>query len=186
MADRDRGCEGRDNGGGDPRSDSGWGCACREAGEYTSDARRVETGAAGCEWPGTSGTACHIGARSAETHRAAGSMTPTIRPSRTVAVGPEVLAETLQEELDARGWTAADLARRGGCHVYWMERVLAGGEPSWHDALVIGRAMGTSAEFWMGLWRGRQVRPRARPLLRRLGLWRVVPGWTKSRHGAAG
>ena len=80
-----------------------------------------------------------------------------------------------------RIWRAGAAATSTG-----MERVLAGGEPSWHDALVIGRAMGTSAEFWMGLWRGRQVRPQARPLLRRLGLWRVVPGWTKPRHGAAG
>lgn len=86
MADRDRGCEGRDNGGNASLSSSGRSCA---------------------------------GTCSAETHRAAGSMTPTIRHGRIVAVGPEVLAETLQEELDARGWTAADLARRGGCHVYW-------------------------------------------------------------------
>nr|DAK58442.1 MAG TPA: Plasmid maintenance system antidote protein [Caudoviricetes sp.] len=107
-----------------------------------------------------------------------GLAAPTIWPGRTVAVGPEVL----QEELDARGWTAADLARRGGCHAYWIERVLAGAAPSWHDALVIGRATGTSAECWMRLWRGPRGYPARRNLPGRQGFWQMVSGWAKPRR----
>lgn len=63
-----------------------------------------------------------------------------------------VFAEMLREELQVRGWTAQALARRGGCHVWRVQRLLAGGAPTWCDALAIARATGGRAGFWMRLW----------------------------------
>lgn len=51
-----------------------------------------------------------------------------------------VFAEMLREELQVRGWTAQALARLGGCHVWRVQRLLAGGAPTWRDALAIARA----------------------------------------------
>lgn len=63
-----------------------------------------------------------------------------------------VFAEMLREELQVRGWTAQALARLGGCHVWRVQRLLAGGAPTWRDALAIARATGGQAGFWMRLW----------------------------------
>lgn len=76
-----------------------------------------------------------------------------------------VFAEMLCEELQVRGWSARELARRGGCHVWRVQRLLAGGAPTWRDALAIARATGGRAGFWMRLWGigGRERETKTRP-----------------------
>ena len=61
-------------------------------------------------------------------------------------------AEYLRDELTARGWTAAELARRTGRGSPFVSRVLSGAYPVGpRFALDLEDALGISAETWCRL-----------------------------------
>lgn len=60
--------------------------------------------------------------------------------------------ELLADELDARGWMLADLARALDVSEAFAARLLSGDQPLTIElAAQLGKAMGTSAEFWLNL-----------------------------------
>lgn len=69
------------------------------------------------------------------------------RPAEMVPPG-----EILKEELEARGWTQADLAEIIGRHPNTVNEIIAGKRGITPDtARVLAAALGTSAELWMNL-----------------------------------
>ena len=67
--------------------------------------------------------------------------------------------ETLREDLDALGMSAADLARRIEVPVNRITRILNGRRAVTGDtALRLGRFFGTSGEFWLNLQKRYELR----------------------------
>ena len=67
--------------------------------------------------------------------------------------------ETLREDLDALGMSAADLARQVGVPVDRIAGILDGRRAVTRDtALRLGRYFGTSGEFWLNLQRLYELR----------------------------
>lgn len=69
-----------------------------------------------------------------------------------------VLAETfpagdlLADEIDARGWTQAEFAEILGRPTQFVAEIISGTQKITHEsAVVIGAALGTSAEIWLNL-----------------------------------
>lgn len=74
-------------------------------------------------------------------------MRPALRPFRPVKPG-----EILQEELEAREWTQADLAEILGRPVQAINEIIAGKKAITPDtALALSQALGTSPEYWLNL-----------------------------------
>jgi HTH-type transcriptional regulator/antitoxin HigA len=74
-------------------------------------------------------------------------MTSTLRPFRPIKPG-----EILQEELDARGWTQADLAEIVDRPVQAINEIVAGKKAITPEtALALAHALGTSPEYWLNL-----------------------------------
>jgi HTH-type transcriptional regulator / antitoxin HigA len=74
-------------------------------------------------------------------------MKPALRPFRPVKPG-----EILQEELDVRGWTQADLAEILGRPVQAINEIIAGKKAITPDtAMALSLALGTSPEYWLNL-----------------------------------
>ncbi len=69
-----------------------------------------------------------------------------------MARGPIHPGETLREDLDALGMSAAELARQVGVPASRISRILNGERAITGDtALRLGRYFGTSGEFWLNL-----------------------------------
>jgi len=74
-------------------------------------------------------------------------MKPPLRPFRPVKPG-----EILQEELEAREWTQADLAEVIDRPVQAVNEIIAGKKAITPDtALALSQALGTSPEYWLNL-----------------------------------
>lgn len=74
-------------------------------------------------------------------------MKPVLRPFRPVKPG-----EILQEELEVRNWTQADLAEILGRPVQAINEIIAGKKAITPDtALALSEALGTSPEYWLNL-----------------------------------
>src|SRR5215813_9343969 len=74
-------------------------------------------------------------------------MKPALRPFRPVKPG-----EILQEELEAREWTQADLAEILGRPVQAINEIIVGKKAITPDtALALSQALGTSPEYWLNL-----------------------------------
>ena len=75
------------------------------------------------------------------------NMENRIRPFRAIRPG-----EILKDELDARGWTQGDFAEITGKPVQAINEILAGKKIITPEtALLLSRALGTTAEFWLNL-----------------------------------
>lgn len=60
--------------------------------------------------------------------------------------------ETLAEELETRGWSQSELARRMGRPVQAINEIIRGVKQiTAETALQLGHVLGTSAELWMRL-----------------------------------
>ncbi len=60
--------------------------------------------------------------------------------------------EYIKDELDARGWTVEEFAKRIDSPVGLAERIISGEQLiSIHNAQKIGEAFGTSWELWLNL-----------------------------------
>ena len=74
-------------------------------------------------------------------------MKPVLRPFRPVKPG-----EILQEELEVRNWTQADLAEILGRPVQAINEIISGKKAITPDtALALSEALGTSPEYWLNL-----------------------------------
>lgn len=74
-------------------------------------------------------------------------MATTLRPFRPIKPG-----EILQEELDSRGWSQADLADILGRPVQAVNEIIAGKKAITPDtAVALSKALGTSPEYWLNL-----------------------------------
>ncbi len=74
-------------------------------------------------------------------------MKPALRPFRPVKPG-----EILQEELDARDWTQADLAKILDRPVQAINEIITGKKAITPDtAVALSQALGTSPEYWLNL-----------------------------------
>jgi HTH-type transcriptional regulator/antitoxin HigA len=63
--------------------------------------------------------------------------------------------DTLRETIDARGWSAADLAGRAGISLEEIDRVLAGSTSITPEfAAGLERALDVPARFWLNRERG--------------------------------
>lgn len=105
-------------------------------------------------------------------------MPSTLHPFRPVKPG-----EILQDELEARGWTQADLAQILGRPVQVVNEIVAGKKTiTAETAIALSKALGTSAEYWLkldALYRldlvhQRQPRPE-QDIAQRARLFSVVP-----------
>ncbi len=105
-------------------------------------------------------------------------MPSTLRPFRPVKPG-----EILQDELEARGWTQADLAQIVDRPVQVINEIIAGKKAiTAETAIALGEALGTTAEYWLkldalfrlDLVQRRQPRPEE-DIARRARLYGVVP-----------
>ncbi len=78
----------------------------------------------------------------------------------------EPVGAFIQEELDARGWSVADLAKAMMWPRRRVEHVMSGDMPvQWRVATDLGRAFGTSMALWLNLetrYRVSQERQRER------------------------
>jgi HTH-type transcriptional regulator/antitoxin HigA len=75
------------------------------------------------------------------------NMATTLRPFRPIKPG-----EILQEELDSRGWSQADLADILGRPVQAVNEIIAGKKAITPDtAVALSKALGTSPEYWLNL-----------------------------------
>lgn len=62
--------------------------------------------------------------------------------------------EFLADELRARHWTASDIAYRSELLTSEVFAILSGRKRiEWREAVHLGRALGTSPEYWLGLER---------------------------------
>ncbi|MBF0458750.1 MAG: HigA family addiction module antidote protein [Nitrospirae bacterium] len=60
--------------------------------------------------------------------------------------------EFIKEELEARGWSSADLAEIVGCHPSMIDEIITGKiSINYETAEALGEAFGTSAQYWMNL-----------------------------------
>jgi addiction module HigA family antidote len=60
--------------------------------------------------------------------------------------------ESIQDELDARGWTQRQLARKMKRPVQAINEIIRGKRQiTAETALELGEALGTSAEMWIGM-----------------------------------
>ncbi len=60
--------------------------------------------------------------------------------------------ELIREEIEARDWTPAELARRMQCPLLVVEELLREElEINPANAAALGKAFGTSAKFWLNL-----------------------------------
>jgi addiction module HigA family antidote len=60
--------------------------------------------------------------------------------------------QSIQEELDARGWTRRQLAEKMGRPVQMVNQIITGRRRiTAETALALADALGTSAEMWLGL-----------------------------------
>jgi HTH-type transcriptional regulator/antitoxin HigA len=91
--------------------------------------------------------------------------------------------DILQEELEARGWTQADLAQILGRPVQVVNEIIAGKKTiTAETAIELSKAIGTSAEYWLkldasyrlDLVHRRQTRPEV-DIAQRARLFSVVP-----------
>ena len=74
-------------------------------------------------------------------------MKPVLRPFRPVKPG-----EILQDELEVRNWTQADLAEVLGRPVQAINEIISGKKAITPDtALAFSQALGTSPEYWLNL-----------------------------------
>ncbi|MFQ5853975.1 MAG: HigA family addiction module antitoxin, partial [Candidatus Binatia bacterium] len=72
-------------------------------------------------------------------------MKPALRPFRPIRPG-----EILQEELDTRRWTQADLAEILGRPVQAINEIITGKKAITPDtALALSLALGTSPKYWL-------------------------------------
>ena len=82
-------------------------------------------------------------------------------PPNPAAVFP--LGHYLAEELAARGWTPEELAKRMDVSVHLLRQVLAGERVIGQlGAVLLGKALDTSAEYWLNLerkWREHKRNP---------------------------
>ena len=105
-------------------------------------------------------------------------MPSTLHPFRPVKPG-----EILQDELEARGWTQADLAQILGRPLQVVNEIIAGKKAiTAETAIALSRALDTSAEYWLkldALFRLDLVRQRQpcpeQDIARRARLFSVVP-----------
>lgn len=71
-------------------------------------------------------------------------------------MAPEIYppGDLIREELEARGWTESNLARKAGMSPEILEEILSGNGAITRDcAIGLGAAFGTGPEFWENLER---------------------------------
>lgn len=71
-------------------------------------------------------------------------------------------ADFIREEMEARGWRVEDLALKMGVDTSYVSELLAGHRVTLLAALCLGRAFGTSTEFWQNVqraWTTRGISP---------------------------
>ncbi len=111
-----------------------------------------------------------------------------MKRTRTAAV-PVAPGEILQEELQARGWTQSDLAQILGRPAQVISEIVTGRKSvTAETAVALGKALGTSAEFWLNLQTAYSLHQAmagtgSEAVAQRARIYRVVPVSALVRRG---